>query len=446
MKFLSRLKLFLLVIGDIVSMYISLTLMLLIRYRSSFNIELFHYHLLPFTLLFIIWLGLFYITGFYDLKNLKNNFVFKKDFSILLSICLISGITFFYLIPVFRIAPKTNMAIFFIIFGIAGYGWRYLYNEALSRTIPPVRVSIIGNNSDVEVLINYIHLNPQLGYRIERWIKNIDNGHEPADIFIGNILQTDIELLVIPSYLKRDKALVKLIYDAMLRNIDIIDISTFYEEIFSKIPISELEEAWLIENLRNQHYLFDELKRPVELVSAILLLVILFPLMLPIAIGIKITSKGNIIYRQKRIGRYEKEFMFYKFRTMIRHAEKDGPRWAEEDDTRVTLFGRILRYTHIDELPQLINIIKGELSFVGPRPERPEFVRELKSKIPFYEIRHIVKPGITGWAQINYRYAASIDETYEKLQYDLYYLKRRSMMLDILILIKTIKTFFINPV
>ncbi|MCL4478976.1 MAG: sugar transferase [Deltaproteobacteria bacterium] len=445
MKFLSRLKLFLLVIGDIVSMYISLTLMLLIRYRSSFNIELFHYHLLPFTLLFIIWLGLFYITGFYDLKNLKNNFVFKKDFSILLSICLISGITFFYLIPVFRIAPKTNMAIFFIIFGIAGYGWRYLYNEALSRTIPPVRVSIIGNNSDVEVLINYINLNPQLGYSIERWIKNIDNGHEPADIFIGNILQTDIELLVIPSYFKRDKALVKLIYDAMLRNIDIIDISTFYEEIFSKIPISELEEAWLIENLRNQHYLFDELKRPVELVSAILLLVILFPLMLPIAIIIKITSKGNIIYRQKRIGRYEKEFMFYKFRTMIRHAEKDGPRWAEEDDTRVTLFGRILRYTHIDELPQLINIIKGELSFVGPRPERPEFVRELKSKIPFYEIRHIVKPGITGWAQINYRYAASIDETYEKLQYDIYYLKRRSMMLDILILIKTIKTFFINP-
>ena len=126
-------------------------------------------------------------------------------------------------------------------------------------------------------------------------------------------------------------------------------------------------------------------------------------------------------------------------------AEKHGPQWSGENDTRITPVGKILRYTHIDELPQLINIIKGDISFVGPRPERPEFVAILKEKIPYYEIRHLVDPGVTGWAQINYRYGSSIEDSYEKLQYDIYYLKNRSFVLDFLIVLKTIKSVFSNP-
>lgn len=128
---------------------------------------------------------------------------------------------------------------------------------------------------------------------------------------------------------------------------------------------------------------------------------------------------------------------------MVADAEKDGPRWAKPNDKRQTPFGKILRRTHLDELPQLINIMRGELSLVGPRPERPEFAAELAREIPFYELRELIKPGLTGWAQINYRYGASIDEAYQKLQYDIYYLKNRSLWLDLLILLKTAKRFFI---
>ena len=126
-------------------------------------------------------------------------------------------------------------------------------------------------------------------------------------------------------------------------------------------------------------------------------------------------------------------------------AEKNGPQWASKNDSRVTFIGRILRFCHLDELPQLFNIFKGELSFVGPRPERPEFIKELKEKIPYYEIRHLVKPGITGWAQINYRYGASLEDAYKKLEYDIFYLKNRSLILDLLIILKTIKAIFATP-
>ncbi|MCL4557783.1 MAG: sugar transferase, partial [Deltaproteobacteria bacterium] len=170
------------------------------------------------------------------------------------------------------------------------------------------------------------------------------------------------------------------------------------EEIFGKIPISELEESWLIENLAAQHTMFDSIKRPVELLAAVLAAMALSPVFAGIFAGIRLTSRGSAIYRQERVGRYEKRFVLYKFRTMVPDAEAAGPRWAQDDDRRITPLGRLLRRTHLDELPQLINVIKGDLSFVGPRPERPEFVEQLKKRVPYYEVRHIVKPGITGWA------------------------------------------------
>jgi lipopolysaccharide/colanic/teichoic acid biosynthesis glycosyltransferase len=157
-----------------------------------------------------------------------------------------------------------------------------------------------------------------------------------------------------------------------------------------------------------------------------------------------LTSKGPVIYKQDRVGQGGKVFTIFKFRTMIPDAEKNGPQWAAVQDKRSTPLGKLLRRTHLDELPQLINIFGGESSLVGPRPERPEFVEQLKKEVPFYDLRHLVRTGITGWAQINYRYGASVDDTYEKVQYDLYYLKNRSLVLDIIILIKTLRLFFIT--
>ena len=166
------------------------------------------------------------------------------------------------------------------------------------------------------------------------------------------------------------------------------------------------------------------------------------PLFLVIPILVKSESRGPVIYSQTRTGRGGREFVLYKFRTMYTNAEQDGPRWAEQDDPRVTRVGRILRKTRLDELPQLWNVLKGDMSFVGPRPERPAFVLEIEKNVPYYELRHLVSPGITGWAQVMFPYGASIEDAVEKLQYDLYYIKNYSLLLDAVILIKTMRIVF----
>jgi len=180
------------------------------------------------------------------------------------------------------------------------------------------------------------------------------------------------------------------------------------------------------------------------MVFASILLALTFPLWPVIALAIKWESSGPIFYSQERIGANGKLFRLTKFRSMINNAEIGRPVWAQKNDPRVTRMGNILRRTHLDELPQMINIIKGDLSLVGPRPERMEFVKELEKQIPHYNIRHIIKPGFTGWAQVNFHYARTPMDTYEKFQYDLYYLKNRSLILDFSILLKTINLIFKN--
>jgi lipopolysaccharide/colanic/teichoic acid biosynthesis glycosyltransferase len=172
---------------------------------------------------------------------------------------------------------------------------------------------------------------------------------------------------------------------------------------------------------------------------------VLLPFEIIIALLVAITSRGPIIYRQVRVGEKGKQFMLYKFRTMRVDAEKNGAQWASKNDARTTPIGGLLRASHLDELPQLWNIIRGDLSFVGPRPERPEFVTTLAARIPYYEARLFIKPGLTGWAQIHHRADLTDDDVVEKLQYDIYYLKNRSPILDWTIVLKTIKAIFVNP-
>ena len=203
-------------------------------------------------------------------------------------------------------------------------------------------------------------------------------------------------------------------------------------------------QTWFLENLREgEKILYDNIKKLTDLILASTLLLITFPLWLLIALAIKLEDKGPIFYRQKRIGKDKNPFSLFKFRSMRSEAEKStGPVWAQKDDSRVTKVGKILRNTHLDELPQMINVLKGELSLVGPRPERPEFVEQLEKEVPHYHIRHLIKPGFTGWAQTKFRYGRSITDSQEKLQYDLYYLKNRNPLLDLGILLKTLQFFF----
>ncbi len=226
-----------------------------------------------------------------------------------------------------------------------------------------------------------------------------------------------------------------------LRGIRVEDWPTFYEKQTGKILVSGLRPSWLIfSDGFVKTNLTQTFKRVTDVILAVVGLVLSLPMMGLVALAIKATSKGPVLFRQERVGQGGRIFVVYKFRSMLVDAERhSGAVWASPDDPRVTRFGRILRRLRLDEWPQLINVLKGDMSFVGPRPERPEFVRILQRQIPFYMERLSVKPGITGWAQVRHQYSASVEDAVEKLQYDLYYIKNLSPFLDLLILLSTIQ-------
>jgi exopolysaccharide biosynthesis polyprenyl glycosylphosphotransferase len=445
MNNLSRIKQIFLIIGDIGTLYIALILTLWIRYGNLFYSQLVQYHFEPFTILFIVWIFVFYIAGLYDLRFLKNGLEFEKVFWYSIAINVLIGILFFYLIPFFGITPKTNLAIFFLLFGGTNYLWRQLYNLILGKTVAAKKILLIGSNTTAQEIIDHLAQNPQLGYQVKHWMQDGLKDKEFQHI-AQIILSEHINTVVVPAHLKRDTYAAKMIYKMLMMGMEVIELSRLYELVFQKVPLAELEEVWFLDNLVNRHRIYELISGPMEIICALLLGILLLPVFTLIAILVKLTSPGPAIFTQTRLGKDEKEFTIYKFRTMHIDAEKQGPKWADYNDRRATWLGKILRRSHLDELPQLYNIIKGELSFVGPRPERPEFVSKLRKELPYYDLRHLTKPGITGWAQINYRYAASAADAYQKLQYDIYYIKNNSPLLDLLILIKTIKFLITNHI
>ena len=215
----------------------------------------------------------------------------------------------------------------------------------------------------------------------------------------------------------------------------------FYETYENKLPISHLSPKWFLENTGFEiyHNNFNlKAKRLLDLFFAMLIGIFAAPVIVLAAIIVKLESKGPVFFIQERIGEGNRKFNIVKFRSMTTDAEKDGPQWASKNDNRVTKFGKIMRATRIDELPQLWNVLRGEMSFVGPRPEREFFIQQLEKEIPYYNLRHTVKPGLTGWAQVMYPYGASVEDAYRKLQYDLYYIKHHSIPFDVKVLLKTV--------
>ncbi len=229
-------------------------------------------------------------------------------------------------------------------------------------------------------------------------------------------------------------------------NVSFDHLASLYEEYTGKIAVENLRPSWLIfsDGFRKTRSLMAA-KRVFDIGLSVFGLAIGLPVMALVAAAVRLTSRGPVLYHQERVGLNGHVFWVHKFRTMRVDAEAaTGPVWSTKNDDRVTAMGGILRRTRLDELPQLWNVLKGEMSFVGPRPERPSFVEELKTKIPFYGQRHVVKPGLTGWAQVRYTYGASIEDAVEKLQYDLYYIKNLSMSLDLVIVLETIKTVLLR--
>ena len=233
---------------------------------------------------------------------------------------------------------------------------------------------------------------------------------------------------------------VDLLLDLKVAGIEVIDGHRLFEKVTGRLSIDSLRPSALIFSPGfKRHAATAAAKRVVDVMIASVSLLTMAPFLLIVAMLIKLDSPGPIFYRQKRVGFHSRPFMIIKFRSMVDGAETSGPRWAQENDHRVSRVGRWLRKARIDEIPQFINVLKGEMSVIGPRPERPIFVEELRTQIPYYDIRHTVRPGITGWAQVMFGYAASQEDSHLKFQYDLYYIKNRSFWLDLKTLGKTVR-------
>lgn len=437
-----KLKRSLLFIGDLLALYLALFLTLLIRYGEVGG-EIAALHVRPFSFMFVLWILIFYIADLYDLRVVKDSVDTMRRFVTMLFVNGIIAISFFYFIPGLPIAPKTNLFLFLGLVTILDYNWRRFYARTITVKLPTNKLLLIGYNQTMRELADYLSLHPQLGYEIKFWMKEGMHDKQLKDL-AHLIAHHHVNTIVVPAHIKKNSRAARLIYKNLVLGTEVVDLSTLYERVFKKVPLAELEDVWFLENIARSHTLYDMLKRPFELVVAFFLFLVGLPFALVATFLNLFAFKRDLFFSQRRVGLLEKEFYLYKFRTMRLDAEQHGPQWAVKDDARTTRVGKFLRRTHLDEFPQLWNVIKGTLSLIGPRPERPEFVELLKKEIPYYELRHLIRPGITGWAQTHYRYGASIEDAYEKLQYDIYYLKHRSFFLDVLILLKTIKFFFTN--
>ena len=445
-----RIKTIILFLGDIIILYFSLWLTLVLRHQRVVTSELWYKHLLPFSIIFIVWLIIFFINRLYDLTNAKTNLHFYSVWLNSLVWCGLIGFVFFYLITT-GINPKTVLIIDLFVGGILLLLWRQLFNKIILAKKFVENIIIIGLSKNTLDLAEEINNKLQYGFKViaimklpknntnltDEQIKILDSNDNLKDFIINN----NIKKIIIDEKVRDYPEMINTLYKSLTLKTAIFDLPSFAEKFTGKILIDTIGQMWFLENIKeNNKYIYEIMKRLMDIGLSGLLLIITLPIMPAVYLIIRFTSKGPGIFMQQRTGQHGKKFMAVKFRTMYQNSETNGPQWAQKNDSRITPIGKFLRKTRIDEIPQLINVFRGEMSFIGPRPERPEFITKLKETIPFYEARLLIKPGITGWAQINFPYGASEKDAMEKLQYDLYYVKNRSLALDISILLKTVKT------
>lgn len=361
-------------------------------------------------------------TNKYKLKDMTTVIVIN---GILMTITTFSKIFTFY-----------EGIILFGIITIFQIAFRYI---VIMRVVEKERVVFVGENDYTEDLLESVKKDGQ--YVFVMSLNNTDMkalGKEILELY--NTKKFDV-LVDFTDKLLRDPKITEKLLQYKLEGLQYYNYLEFYETYENKLPISHLSPKWFLENTGFEiyHNNFNlKAKRLLDLLFALLIGIFAAPVIVIAAIIVKLESKGPVFFIQERIGEGNKKFNIVKFRSMTTDAEKDGPQWASKNDNRVTKFGKIMRATRIDELPQLWNVLRGEMSFVGPRPEREFFIQQLEKEIPYYNLRHTVKPGLTGWAQVMYPYGASVEDAYRKLQYDLYYIKHHSIPFDVKVLLKTV--------
>lgn len=360
-------------------------------------------------------------------------------------------------------APKLPLKTFFIILGSAIPSTFFVYilgperfTDLFGRGVFPFAMLLLGILTVmVRVIVNFAFIDQRS--RPNVLILGSGDPNDELDTYLSKLLPANIhttsaytgpdqfekhiaEIVIAPSHQASNEE-QQLLIERRLAGTPIFALSDFIETHLFLVPVQEIDNNWFIQAegfaMLNSS-IAARIKRGVDIVAALVLSIVTLPISFLAALAIKLTSQGPVFFSQTRVGLHGDEFMLRKFRTMINNAEDGGAQWASNDDPRITAVGRLLRKSRIDELPQCWNILKGEMSIIGPRPERPEFTNSLKQDIPYYDLRHIIKPGLTGWAQVMYPYGASREDALRKLQYDLFYIKNQSLMLDLNILLRTV--------
>ncbi len=447
MNYRITIKQLLLLAGDFLVFQAAVPVMLFLRY-GQLTSELYDQHALPFLVISLIWLVGFYVAGLYDLKLTKDRLKFLRTYFEGTIANLLLSLAFFYLIPVFGITPRTNLVLYFVVVLLLDYLWRLGFNRLIAKTLLKTRLLFIGAPQDaaeVDALVK----DAGLGFELVAVLQTSPGERHSNDICwyetmdsIQLSLKNDkIDTILVGHDTENVPGLQDALYHTLFTQVRLLDRPGFEEIATGRVPLDHISHSWFLSHLHEAEKMaYEGIKRVVDIAFAIvfgIFVLILFPF---IALVVRLSSPGPILIRQKRVGLQGRVFTLYKFRTMVDNAEQMGkPQFAVSNDPRITKVGSFLRKTRLDELPQVWNIIRGDMSFIGPRPERPEFVEELTLQVPYYALRHLTRPGLSGWAQINFPYASTLDDNLRKLQYDLYYIKHRSLILDLSILLKTIR-------
>jgi sugar transferase (PEP-CTERM system associated) len=439
-----------LVLGEASIVWASLLLGAILKYREDsylvLNFEYGYYKILAVTIAVLLlshWFDLYDPTYF----NAKGELYFR--------LLLVPGLSALALGTIASIFPQLGWGgsvslLGFIFVTIALFAWRNAYSWLAQQPYLRERVYVLGAGERALRLVSGLKRRPDLGVDVVGWTGELDGAitRERLAIHLEKTAQERaVDYVIVAMQDRRDAMPMQELLQLRLRNaIRFEEATSWLEKISGKIEIETLYPSWII--YADGFHLSDALrlvKRVLHFTVGLVSSLLTLPLIPFIVLAVKLDSAGPIVYRQKRVGRGGKIFTCYKFRTMRPDAEADiGPTWADDDDPRITRVGKFLRMTRVDEIPQLWCVLKGDMAFVGPRPERPEFVDWLTHEIPYYSLRHLVRPGITGWAQIRYKYGNTVQDAKEKLQYDLFYIKNASIGLDILIMFQTIKILLLR--
>jgi len=433
-----------LLLGDLVIFFVSLWIALFLRYFELPSGATLGEHISPFAILFLVWIFVFFIFGLYEkhtliLKNKLPNIILNAQIT-----NSIIAMLFFYLIPYFGIAPKTNLFIYLIISFLLISLWRN-YGIFLIGGTKKQNGIIIGSGENVDELEKEIDNNERYGIKLIGLIDPDKINNEEIEAKILDFIQkTDISIVIVDMQNKKLESMLFEFYNLIFSSkVHFVDLHKIYEEIFDRIPISLIKHSWFLENLSSYpKIMYNILKRIMDIVISSVLGVISLIFYPFVILVIKFDDGGPIFIKQNRIGKNNKEIRIIKFRTMAR--DNMGKQCLNtRKNNAITRVGKILRKLRIDELPQLWNVLTGDLSLIGPRPEMPALVKIYEREIPYYNARHLIKPGLSGWAQLYQeappKFQVQSNQTKVKLSYDLYYIKNCSIFLDFKVALKTIK-------